>query len=587
MAAKVRAAGARLLGPNSLGALDHTTGLSVASNEFPVGSVGVISQSGNLALELAGLLRDHDMGVSRFASLGNQADIDAADLIEAYAQHPGTSAIALYCEDFGDGQRLARAAHVASQAGKPVVLLTVGSTAASVRNARSHTGALASDQLVVGAACRAAGIEQVTSPAQMADLLQALVRTKAPGGRRLAILSDGGGHASVASDIATSAGLQVAEFPAELQSSIAEQLPSTAIVGNPVDVAGGGEQDIDSFARIVDQLVTSDDVDAVLLTGYFGGYESYGPKIGALELETARVMVANCADAAFVVQTMNARTPAATVLRTGGIAVYPGIDEAAWALGRLRHRQAHPPEGVPVSPPPSAETAEHGYHASRQILAAAGIPFVPAAQVSTAEDLLEAVTDLRFPLVLKHLGSEHKSDEGGVLLDITDSAALLRGWEMLQEHFPPAACSVEEMADLTHVTELLVGARRDPRFGSVVLVGIGGIFAEILSDVRCALAPVTPAAARDLLLGLRGSALLTGARGRPPVDIDAAALIVARLSRFAAEHPEIAEVECNPVAVTPRGAVALDARIVLAPSGPDPLPAGSTEPRGSTSSPKN
>ncbi len=578
VAAKVRVAGARLLGPNSLGLLDHTTGLTVASNEFPVGSVGLIFQSGNLALELASLLCENDMGVSRFASLGNQADIDAAELIEAYALHPGTSAIALYCEDFRDGRRLARAAHLASEAGKPVVLLTVGSTAASVRNARSHTGALASSQVVVDAACRAAGIEQVTSPAQMANLLQALVRTNAPRGRRVAVLSDGGGHASVASDIATSVGLQVVEFPPELQACVARQLPVTAAVGNPVDVAGGAEQDIHSFARVLDLLVKSEAVDAVLSTGYFGGYGAYGADIGALEIETAHAMVANSTGATFIVQTMNWQSPAATVLRTGGTAVYSGIDEAAWALGRLFDRQAHPPTGIPDLPPPAAVAAEPGYHASRRIIAATGIPFVPAAEVSTVEELLEAVTDLRFPLVLKHLGSEHKSDEGGVILDISDPAALLRGWEVLQERFPPAACSVEEMADLTHVVELLVGGRNDPRFGPVVLVGIGGIFTEILGDVRCALAPITPAAARDLLLSLRGSALLTGARGRPAVDIDAVAAIVAQLSTLTAEHPEIAEIECNPVAATPRGAVALDARIVLdqpgssqqPPSGEDP-----------------
>jgi len=458
------------------------------------------------------------------------------------------------------------------------VLLTVGSTAASVRNSQSHTGALASAQVVVDAACRAAGIERVASPAQMANLLQALVRTTAPRGRRVAVLADGGGHASVASDIATSVGLEVAEFPLELQASIARHLPPTAAVGNPVDVAGGAEQDIHSFARVLDLLVKSDAVDAVLSTGYFGGYAEYGANIGALEIETSHAMVANTIGAPFVVQTMNWRSPAATVLRTGGTAVYSGIDEAAWALGRLFDRQAHLPTGVPDLPSASAVAAEPGYHASRRIMTAAGIPFVPAAEVSTVEELLEAVTDLRFPLVLKHLGSEHKSDEGGVILEIPDSVALLRCWKVLQERFPSAAYSVEEMADLTHVVELLVGARNDPRFGPVVLVGIGGIFAEILGDVRCALAPITPAAARDLLLALRGSALLTGARGRPPVDIDAAATVVAQLSTLAAEHPEIAEIECNPVAATPRRAVALDARIVLARAGFSRLPPNSRDP---------
>lgn len=562
---KVQDAGARMLGPNCLGVLDHTTGLTLASNEFPVGDIGVISQSGNFALELATLLVDHDLGVSRFASLGNQADLEVADLIDAYVDHEGTRAIAVYCEDFRDGRKLARAALRASEAGKPVVLLTVGATEASVRNARSHTGALVSAGIVVDAACRASGIEQVTSPAQMAHLLQAVAHSRVPRGRRVAVFADGGGHASIASDSAARAGLDVVEFSPALQQAVKADLPTTAGVSNPVDVAGGGEQDITCFSRVLDTLLATDEVDSTLVSGYFGGYGGYGAELADRELEVARTMAEHTRSrqGTVVVQTMNWQSAAAVELRAGGIPVYRGIEEASWVLGRLAARHDTPPAGVPEVPEPAAPLSVSDYSAARRALAGYGIAFPQAAEVSTKQELLTAAESMSFPLVLKALGDEHKSDRGGVLLGIRDVTELSTAFDDLQARLQPPSCSVEEMADLAGAVELLIGVRRDPRFGPIVLVGLGGVYAEILRDVRCALGPVSAAQARGLLLSLRGSALLTGARGRPPVDVDAAAEAVSRLSVFAAEHPEIAEVECNPVAVTPAGAVALDARIVL------------------------
>lgn len=565
--AKIRTAGARLLGPNCLGVLDHTSGLTLASNEFAVGTIGVISQSGNMALELNTLLTDHQLGVSRFASLGNQADLDAADLINAYADHDGTDAIALYCEDFRDGRRLAQAAHRAATLGKPVVLLTVGATAASVRNAKSHTGAMVSSNIVVEAACRASGMEQVSSPAQMAHLLQAIVRSATPRGSRVAVFADGGGHASVASDSAAAAGLEVPEFSAGLRQAVAAELPPTAAVGNPVDVAGGGEQDIFCFPNVLGHLLAADEVDSTLVSGYFGGYGSYGPELAAKEVEAARLMVSRTAAerGSVIVQTMNWQSPAAAVLRAGGIPVYRGIDEAAWVAGRLARRRHAPATGVPLLPPAAPALRETGYYPARRLLTANGISFVPSAEVSSKAELLSAAAGLRFPLVLKALGDEHKSDRGGVILNLRNPTELSQAWDQVQQRLQPPTCSIEEMADLSAAVELLVGVRQDPRFGPVVLVGLGGVYAEILRDIACALGPVSVPQARELLLSLRGATLLTGARGRAGVDLDAAAAVVARLSEVAAQHREIAEIECNPVAATASGAIALDARIVLDP----------------------
>lgn len=565
IASRVRAAGACLLGPNCLGVLDHTSGLDLTSNDFPRGTVALLSQSGNIAIELASLVVDDGVGFSRFASLGNQADLDIADLIDACVEHDGTRAIAVYCEDFHDGRRFAAAALRAYRAGKPVALLAVGRGAASARGARSHTGAMVTPAVVVDAACEAGGVEQVRTPTELAHLLQALLRVKPPRGGRVAVLADGGGQASVASDCLEQAGLRVDEFSPHLAAEVAAELPPTASVGNPVDVAGGGEQDITCFSRVTRRLVDSDEIDTVLMTGYFGGYVGYSAELGAGEFLAAHQIakLARTHEKAVVVQTMNWRTAAADALREGGVPVYRSVEDAVWVIDRLTRRGQSTPPGLPELPPTAEPVYETGYWPARRLLTEAGLPFVPAVEVRTLEELRTAAAGLRFPLVLKALGDEHKSDRGGVVLGIRDLAALEAAWQEAQARLAPPSCSVEELADLSDAVELIVGVRRDPRFGPVVLVGLGGVHTELLRDTGCALGPVDRAAARRLLLSLRGSRLLTGFRGRPPVDLDAVADLVSRLSRLAAAHPEIAEVECNPVAASPDSVLCLDARVVL------------------------
>ncbi|TWP54171.1 acetate--CoA ligase family protein [Lentzea tibetensis] len=559
IARKVREAGACLLGPNCLGVLDCSTNLELTSYDFPAGQVAMISQSGNIAIELAGPLADAGLGYSRFASLGNQADLDAADLVDACAEHDETRAIALYCEDFRDGRRFARAAARAHAAGKPVVLLAVGRGQASARGARSHTGSLVTDGVVVEAACDAAGIELVSTPTEMAHLLQALLRTRPPRGRRVAVFADGGGQAQVASDCLEAAGMDVPRFTPELAADVAADLPPAAATENPVDVAGGGEQDIGCFSRITATLTETGEVDAVLLTGFFGGYGEYGPSLAAGELAAAHDIAALKGNV--VVHTMNWRSLAADVLREGGVAVYRSVEDAVWALDRLTRRGAHVPPGVPPIPPAEPPLRGNDYWTARRFLSSAGLPFPPGAEVRTLAELRAA--RLRYPVVLKALGDDHKSDRGGVVLGIDTPEALEDAWHDVATRLTPEACSVEEMADTS--VELILGVRQDLRFGPVVLAGFGGVYAEVLRDNRCALGPVSKERARRLLLSLRGAPLLTGFRGRPAVDVDAAADVLVALSEVAAAHPELAEIECNPVAVTPHGALCLDARIVLVP----------------------
>jgi acyl-CoA synthetase (NDP forming) len=556
---RVRDADAVLLGPNCLGVFDAGAELQLTSNALPAGGLALVSQSGNLALELGMLADAAGMGFSRFASLGNQADLEAADVVAALADHDGTEVIALYLEDFREGRALARAAAASA---KPVVLLTVGASAAAARAAASHTGALASDSSAVDAFCAAAGIERVATPRELIDLAHALRVPALPRGRRLAILGDGGGHGAVAADVAAAHGLDVPAFGDALRGRLAGFLPDTASTANPVDLAGGGEQDIRCFRLAAEALAASGEVDAVLLTGYFGGYGEYGADLGRLEVEVARGIAAAAAgDVPLLAHSMYHASAAARALRDGGVPVYGAIEAAAWAASRLAARAARPAPSVPAVPPPAPPLAAGGYWDARRLVAEAGVPMVAARRARSAAEALAAAADIGYPVALKALGRSHKSDGGGVRLGIADAGALAAAIADMEAALAPPEYSVEAMADGRDAVEILIGARRDARVGPIAVVALGGVFAELLDDAAVALAPADEVTAEALLRSLRGAAILDGARGRPAVDVAAAARAAAALSRAAAAHPELAAVEVNPLLVTPAGALALDARV--------------------------
>jgi acetate---CoA ligase (ADP-forming) len=554
---RVREAGAVLVGPNCLGVFDAAAELELASNPVPAGPVGFVSQSGNIALEVALLLEDYDLGFSRLVSIGNQADLDVTEVVAALGAHDGTRAIGVYCEDFRDGRAFVETAR---EAGKPVVLLTVGRTQAAVRAARSHTGALTSDLDAVDAACRAAGVHRVDTPGRLVDLLQALLTKPRPRGRRVGVVGDGGGYGAVASDLLGRGGFELPVLGEPTQATLRAVLPPTAATANPVDLAGAGEQDQLSFARSVRALLESDDLDAVLFTSYYGGYSGLGDELRERELRVAEELVETVERTRrpLVVHLMHWDSPPARSLRAGGVPVYRRVESAVDALVALAAATTEPP-GVPTLPPPAPPLSETGYAAARAALAAAGVPFATARSAASRDDALAAASALGYPVVLKAVGALHKSDAGGVVLGLCEEAALTAALTRLE---PPY--SVETAEDTAGGFELLVGARRDPRFGPVVLVGAGGVHAEVLRDTAVALAPVDAATAETLVRSLACAPLLLGSRGRPPLDLAAAAAAVAALSRFAAAHPELVEIEVNPLLVRETGAVGLDARLVSA-----------------------
>lgn len=579
--ARVRAAGAVMIGPNCLGVVDTTTALHLASDPVTPGRVAILSQSGNLTIDLDALLAERGLGVSRFVSLGNQADVTLAELIRSCAAHESTAAIAVYAEDLRDGRAFARAARVAHAAGKAVVLLAPGRSAAASRGAASHTGALTSPARVVDAVCAAGGVHRVETPAAMADLLLALDQPRRARGLRTAVLTDGGGHGAIAADVASATGLEVAALSAGLGARLRAALWEPSPVTNPVDLAGIGEQDPSSYGRGLGELLASDEVDAVLMTGYFGGYSTEDGSLGPRELLAAADLVARvrAQDKPVIVHSIFPGSPSCQVLSSGGVPVYRDVAAAVTALRGLL--VLLPGDDELALPAPAEPLTQWDYPVIRAAMGAAGVMFPGAGLAATESAALAVAEDLGYPVALKAMGLLHKSDSGGVVLDVADRDELLVAWRGLADRLAPATVSVEQMADLAAGVEVIVGVHQDPRCGPVLMVGLGGVFTEVLADVAFALAPVSETTATHLLRSLQGAPLLTGVRGRTAVDLAALARTVAVVSAFAATHPELSDLEVNPVLATDLGAVALDARALgaraVGAQAPASLAAGRTD----------
>lgn len=571
LAEQIRVAGARLVGPNCLGIYDAATDLELAWGHFTPGHIGVVSQSGQLGLEIAGLAAYAGLGVSRFVSVGNQADVTAVEVLSDLVDHELTRAVLLYLESFADGRELVAAITRLRRAGKPVVVLTVGAGQASRGAARSHTGALTSGTEVVAAACRAAGALLVDTPGQAVDLAHLLHGSPLPRGPRVAIVSDSGGQGALAADALERAGLSVPGLSARTTVQLAELLPAGAAVANPVDLAGAGERDLMTYARVVDALVASGEVDSVVLSGYFGRYGSDTPMLRDRELDVIRDLAASVATHAVpvVVHSMSADSDAVQSLRDNGIPTLLRIDAVADSLGYATQLATTMPRDLdPVVPAAGAVGPALPYPQARELLSTYGLAYPGSETVRTEDDVRDAAARLSAPYVLKAAWLAHKTEVGGVLVDLADATAAVDAYEQLRSRLGDGDYLLEEQDVRPDVVELIVGARRDPAFGPVVLVGLGGVHAELYRDVAVALAPVSVEEALQLLGSLRAAPLLHGWRGRPPVDVGSAATAVAAVSQLLATDPAVAECDVNPLRVGPTGAVAVDALVLTCATEP-------------------
>jgi acyl-CoA synthetase (NDP forming) len=473
-------------------------------------------------------------------------------------------AIGVYCEDFVDGRAFLRSVAVAAGAGKPVIVLAPSGGPAA-RAAASHTGSMLSDARIVRSLLEDAGAALVATPEELMETAQVLLAPHRPRGRRVAVVSDGGGMSVIASGVLAAEALEVPELSAGLRDAVTAERPEAASVANPVDLTGV-LSDFEVYGRVARTLLDSGEVDATVLAASIGFYTETEPE-RTDEDEAARHLAAQAAEAGkpVVVVTPYLDTSPAAALRDGDVPVFAGVGAACRALGTAARLAGGARRAVPALPAQRpTEALDPSYFGARRLLAAAGVPFPEAREARGRDAVLEAARDIGFPVVLKALAASHKSEGGGVAVGLRDEAALAAAVDGMEARLAPPSYSVERFAAGSGGVELICGVKVEPRFGPVLLVGLGGFMVELLEDSVLAAAPVDAGEAADMLRRLRGFPLLDGYRGRAPLAVAAAAEAIAAISACAVAHPGIAELEVNPLLVLPDGVIALDARAVPA-----------------------
>ena len=582
----LRAAGIRMIGPNCAGIASLPAAVNLLGWEVPPGRVGLISQSGNMALNFAHLARSTRGGFSRQVTIGNAADVGVAEVVDYLQADPETDVILIYLEGWrpGEGRELVELARRAERP-KPIVVLNPGRTGSGRRAALSHTGALAAAERIASAAYRQAGIVRVDDIEEAWYVAMALVDLPILESDAICVLSDGGGHATMAADALELAGLRLPILEQATQARLAAQLPPRCNIENPVDFAGVAETEPPAIPPVLDMCLADPGVGGAVLVGHFGGYH----RIGGVTLEgqevaaaEAMVQVARRHGKPFLVHSVygSEALPALDRLRDAGHPVsssIPGLARLARSLRLAEERPTAAPAEMALAPPPDGAQVRALFEAAapgpprwlmepeaRALLECYGIA-VPAHRVAcSAAACAEAMAALGGPLALKLIAPDivHKSERDGVELDVRSAAAARRAYRRLAGLTNgPARVLLTPM--ITDGVETVFGAFRDPHFGPVVMFGLGGVFVEALDDVVFALAPLAPEEARRMLREVRGAALLQGTRGRPSIDHAAAAALLVRLSALITAEPEIAEIDLNPVFLRPKGLAIANARVVL------------------------
>lgn len=572
--------GVRVLGPNCLGLIVPRSRLnaSFAVGMPPAGPVAVISQSGALGTAVLDWSRAPGRGVSAFASLGNRVDVSEADLIEAFVADPATRVIAGYIESVADGARFVESAGAVSRT-TPIVLLKAGGSDAGARAVSSHTGSLAGSDAAYDAAFRAAGVVRAHDMEDLFGLADALARQPVPGGPGVVVLTNAGGPAIMATDACERLGVALSSLERETVDALREALPAGAALYNPVDVLG--DAGAERYADALRILGRDPGVRAVLVL--------LTPQAPTRPLETARAIADAAASsgittlACFMGDEAVAEGRRELLMR--GIPSYDFPERAVAALSGMeayRAIRSRPPVAAPIVDADRATVAEiiEGARAARRafitdesasrIAAAYGIPVPAFAMAATLKEAVEGAERVGYPVVLKVASPDvlHKSDVGGIVLDIAGADELAAAWESVmsgvRRRMPDAAISgalIQRMVPPGR--EVIVGINRDPAFGPLVMFGLGGIYVEVLKDVVFRLCPVAPRVAVEMISGIRAYGLLRGARGQGPADIDALADLIWRVSALAADFPQIVELDVNPLIVADKGcgAVAADIRI--------------------------
>ncbi|BCJ49353.1 GNAT family N-acetyltransferase [Actinoplanes sp. NBRC 14428] len=576
-----RAHGIRLVGPNCLGVLntDPRVRLNAAFAPAPppAGGLAIASQSGAVGIALLDNALRTGCGVSTFVSLGNKADVSGNDLIAYWYDDPATRAVALYLESFGNPRKFARTVRALARR-KPVLAIKSVRSRAGQRAGASHTAAAAAPAATVDALFAQAGVVRTDDLGELLDAARMLTGQPLPGGDRLAIVGNAGGLNVLAADAAEARGLRV---PA-LSPAVRGTLAGCASSDNPVDL--GASATPAAFAEAAESVARSGEADALLLV--IVATRANAP---AAILSALGPVVDGCPDLP-VAAVLVGRGDEAPVLGTRGAPVFALPERAVAALAHASTYAAWRRQPLGSRPDLGIVDVER----ARELIAGAladgggwlpyprvagllhcyGIEILPAERVRTGAAAMAAAERLGYPVVLKSADPAlvHKSDTGAVRLGLTGAAAVRDAFDAVVAAGAPGAGALVQR-QVSAPVELVAGIAHDPSFGSVLLLGLGGVRTDLLGDRSLRLVPLTDLDARRMWQDLRSAPLLTGYRGGPAADTAALEDLLLRLGRLAENHPEVAELDLNPVLAGPDGVVAVDAKLRLVPAGAEPDPA--------------
>ncbi|MFD1564504.1 acetate--CoA ligase family protein [Haloarchaeobius amylolyticus] len=582
--------GVRLVGPNTSGMINVHQGLNlVGADTVPEGNLALLCQSGNMAISLFTEAATRDgVGFSHYVGVGNEADLQFHEYLSFFDADPQTDAVVCYVEGMSDGRAfLEQAREVTTDT--PIAVLKSGRSDVGKRSASSHTGSLAGDAAVTDAVLEQAGVVSVERSDELLSVASALSSLPSADGDNVAILADGGGHATLAADALAERGLSVPQLTEETQAKLKAVLPDAASVVNPVDVAGGTDDDQSVFVDCAAAIIADPNVDALVLSGLFGGYGiRFADQYTEVEIEAAHDL-ADLADEhgkPLVVQSAyeGFDTEPHAVLRENGVPVVESLDVATASLEALAtygERVAAADESsdfLLTGDTDATETitdllsrgrTQLSELESKRVLSDANLPITPFELATSPDEARDLAAAFDGPVAMKIVSPDivHKSDASGVALGVDadeagdtydDLLAAARDYDLDAQL---DGVLVSPMADAG--VELIVGVVDDEQFGPVVMCGLGGVFVEVLEDVAFRALPLTEADARSLLSDIDAQELLEGARGNPPVDHDAVVELLVAVSEFVEDNPSVSELDLNPVFATEDGVEVVDAAITL------------------------
>lgn len=578
--------GLRIIGPNCLGIIAPHVKLnaSFAADAPQSGHIALISQSGALCTSLLDWAAKQNVGFSYFVSVGNMLDVGFGDLIDYFGEDPATKSAILYVESISGARDFMSAARAFSRT-KPLVAYKAGRFAESAHAAASHTGAMAGEDAVCDAAFQRAGIERVFEMGEMFDCAELLARQKPPSGGRLAIVTNAGGPGVMATDTLISLSGRLAHLGPATIKRLDEFLPVSWSHGNPVDVLGDATPE--RYARAVRVVLADGQVDAALLI--LTPQAMTDPTETAARIAEAHALIHKPILASWI---GGRRVEEGDrILTAAGIPSYATPEDAVKAFMHLvsyaRNLETlyETPRDVPLSFSLDLAGLRERYSAilrsgteilsesdSKSLLEAYGIPVTKAVPARSAAEAAVIAREIGYPVVLKVLSPQitHKTDVGGVALNIRTEEALSLAFDEVVSSARKAApqaeiqgVTVQKMIYLADGVEMIAGAKKDATFGTVLMVGAGGITAELYRDRALGLPPLNERLARRMLESLKSWPLLTGYRGKPPANIDRLTEILIRLSYLIANNPEINELDINPLFVSATQVIALDARVVI------------------------